>query len=167
MKGVKESYCPPSLRLFSGLDRWRAGSRKWVTQRFKKDSLIKYRNFTKVPKFEHQWVPFEGKNCQNDNSDVFLASISLHFNWSFCTLALNLNEYCCQIQFSYSETFQMSYWRSKLNNLDDFWPITSILNFETWIFLRLLKTLLAKMSYHWLLYSTINIYQDNSGSLYH
>ena len=62
----QSSYSPI---VFARLVRWTAGSQKSVTQRFKKDSDIKYRNFQKLPNFVKHSV-FLAKKCQMDNSDV-------------------------------------------------------------------------------------------------
>ena len=151
----------------AGLDRWRAGSQNSVTQRFKKDIYIKYRNFLKVPNFDKDWVLFLGKKAILITLTLFLASFSLNFNWIFCTFALKFNKYHCQIHFPHEKTVQMSYWRSQLNNFEYFWPITTIFWFETWIISRLLKTIFAKMTYHWLLWSTNNNSQGKICFIYH
>ena len=96
----------------------------------------------------------------------FLASISSNFNWNFCTLALNLNEYHCQIQLLYDETFQMSYWRSWLKNFLDLWPKTWILCFEIVIISSLYNLSFAKITYQCLLWSTFMSFQEKLDDLF-
>ena len=62
-----------ALRKFEAvcLSRWIAASRNWVTQRFKRDIFIKYRNSIKMPYLESHWVGFWGKKCHMYNSVVF------------------------------------------------------------------------------------------------
>ena len=109
----------------------------------------------------------EGKCAKTVTLAFYLASISLILDWSFCTFALTLYVYRCQIHLFHNETFQMSYWRSWLSNFEDLWPKTSILCFEFWIILRLLNTHLAQMTYHCLLRSTNNNSQGKICSVYH
>ena len=74
----------------------------------------------------------------------YLAYNFWNFNWNFCPLAIRFDKYRCQIHVPLKISFQMSYWRSQLNNFEDFWPKTSSLRFETWMILRIFMTLLTK-----------------------
>ena len=131
------------------------------------DTFIKDRNFLKLPNSCNPLTSFEVKKAMFITLISFLASISLNFDLNFLHFSIEIEWNNCQILFPIEKTFQMRYWRSWMNNFLDFWPKTSILCFEMWIFLRLPKTLLAKVTYHWLRYSTRNISQENSGSFYH
>jgi len=153
-----EAVCP---------DRWNAASQNWVTQRFKKDTFIKDRNFLKLPNSCDPLTSFEVKKAMFITLISFLASISLNFDLNFLHFSIEIEWNNCQILFPIEKTFQMRYWWSWTNNFENIWPKTSILYFEIWIILRLLKTFLAKLTYHWLLYSTCNISQDKSVSFYH
>ena len=138
-------HCIPPLHFEAVcLHRWRAGSRNSVTQRFKKDTFNKYRNSIKMPNFVNHTEFFWGKKAILITLMFFLASIFSHFNCNFCTFTLKFQQDRCQIQFSHAKSFQMSYWRSQLNNFEDFWPKTSSLRFETWMILRIFMTLLTK-----------------------
>ena len=147
--------------------RWRAGSRNSVTQRFKKDSFIIYKNFLKLPNSCNPLTSFEVKNAMFITLIFFLASISLNFDLNSLHFSIKIEWNSCQIQFPIEKTFQMRYWWSWTNKFENIWPKTSILYFEIWIILRLLKTFLAKLTYHWLFYCIRNISQDKSVSFYH
>ena len=149
------------------LHRWSAASRNSVTQRFKKDSFIIYKNFLKLPNSCNPLTSFEVKNAMLITLISFLASISLNFDLNFLHFSIEIEWNNCQILFPIEKTFQMRYWRPWMNKFLDFWPKTSILCFEMWIFLRLLKTLVAKLTYQWLLFSTNKGSQDRFRSFCH
>ena len=156
---------PPSVS--ARLVRWSAASRNSATQRFKKDSFIKYRNCLKLPKF---CKPLSSLRCKKAiwvTLKFFLASISANFKLIFLYFGFENEWNSCQIHFPHEKSVQMSYWRSQLNNFEDFWPKSSILCFEIWIISRLSKTFLVKMTYHRLLCSTNNISQAKFCSIFH
>ena len=150
----------------SGLDRWRAGSRNSVTQRFKKDTFNKYRNFTKMPNIWNHWVLFWGKNAIWITLLGFSSFFFFKIQLNFLHFALNLNEYRCQIQFSHGEIFQLSYWRSWLKNFLDLWPKTWILCFEIVIISSLYNLSFAKITYQCLLWSTFMSFQEKLDDLF-
>ena len=98
-----EAVCP---------DRWSAASQNWVTQRFKKDTFIKDRNFLKLPNSCNPLTSFEVKKAMFITLISFLASISLNFDLNFLYFSIEIKWNNRQIQFPIEKTFQMRYWRS-------------------------------------------------------
>ena len=98
-----EAVCP---------DRWNAASQNWVTQRFKKDTFMKDRNFLKLANSCNPLTSFEVKKAMFITLISFLASISLNFDLNFLHFSIEIEWNNCQILFPIEKTFQMRYWRS-------------------------------------------------------